>query len=156
MDKLSKEQRSAVMRQVRRINTAPELVVRRGLHHRGLRFNVGDSSLPGSPDMSFPRFRAVVFVHGCFWHGHRCRDSLSPRSNAEFWSAKITANQVRDAKKEALLLNSGWRVFTVWECCLVPGVSCDQLLDNLACAIRNEAAFLPPKHSRMAHVPIGE
>jgi DNA mismatch endonuclease, patch repair protein len=135
VDKISKEQRSAVMKQVRRIDTAPELLVRRGLHRRGLRFRVGDRRLPGSPDLVFPRFRTVVFVHGCFWHGHGCRTSLTPRSNTEFWNAKITTNQRRDARKETALLELGWRVFTVWECSLVPS-ALDEALDSLAAAIR--------------------
>ncbi|MBN4688551.1 very short patch repair endonuclease, partial [Escherichia coli] len=79
-DTLSKERRSELMKRVKREGTAPELLVRSGLHKRGLRYNIGDRRLPGSPDLSFPRWRVAIFIHGCFWHGHRCRLGREPSS----------------------------------------------------------------------------
>lgn len=112
------EQRRRNMSRIRGRDTKPEMLVRRGLHARGLRYRLQDRSLPGRPDLVFPRHRAVVFVHGCFWHGHHCPMFRLPATRREFWQAKINGNQVRDAKSLQNLLVSGWRVLTVWECCL--------------------------------------
>lgn len=116
MDTISAERRSALMKRVKRSNTRPELVLRKELHRRGLRFVIGDRRLPGTPDLVFPRHRAVVFVHGCFWHGHNCRQGRVPSSNVDYWAPKVAANRDRDARKEKALRHLGWRVFTVWEC----------------------------------------
>ena len=115
-DTLSKERRSALMKRVKQKHTAPELTVRKALHKRGLRYKIGDPKLPGRPDLSFPRYRSVVFVHGCFWHGHECRAGRLPTTNTDYWIAKIEANRNRDARKEQALCDLGWRVFTVWQC----------------------------------------
>jgi DNA mismatch endonuclease, patch repair protein len=104
------------MKRVRRTGTAPELALRSALHRMGFRYVVDDKRLPGTPDLVFPRYKTVVFVHGCFWHGHSCRQGRAPSSNIEFWGAKIHANQERDAKKESDLTALGWRVITVWSC----------------------------------------
>ena len=105
------------MRSVRKKNTAPELVVRRFLHRKGLRFRVNVTGLPGTPDIVLPKWAAVVFVHGCFWHGHSCSHGrVVARHNAEFWAAKIAVNRVRDAQKTRALRRSGWLVLRVWEC----------------------------------------
>lgn len=116
MDTLSKEQRSALMKRVRRSDTAPELKLRKALHGQGLRYVVEDKRLPGSPDIVFPKHRTVVFVNGCFWHGHDCRQGRTPSTKQEFWIPKIEANKHRDDRKRAELEGLGWRVFTVWEC----------------------------------------
>lgn len=114
---LSTDQRSALMRSVRREHTAPELEVRRFLHARGLRYSLHSPDLPGRPDIVLPRRHTVVFVHGCFWHGHDCRHgSVKSKRNAEYWGRKILANQERDQRKAAGLKALGWRVETVWEC----------------------------------------
>jgi len=135
MDTISKEQRSALMKKVKQSGTRPELMVRKELHRRGLRYVITDRRLPGTPDLSFPRYKAAVFVHGCFWHGHHCRMGRSPSSNVEFWRPKIRANRLRDKRKKAQLMALGWRVFIVWECMLRPahGVA---LYDDLAAEIR--------------------
>lgn len=105
------------MRRVRRENTAPEMVVRRYLHSIGLRYKLHDPGLPGSPDLVFPKRRTVVFVHGCFWHGHDCgHGRVKPKTNAEFWATKLLANRERDDRKRGALLAAGWRVEIVWEC----------------------------------------
>lgn len=102
---------------IRGRNTAPERLVRSHLHRAGLRFRLHVRDLPGSPDIVLPRWRAVIFVHGCFWHRHAgCRYAYVPRSNRAFWQAKFAANVKRDRQKKVELRRAGWRVFVIWEC----------------------------------------
>ncbi|MNM71779.1 Very short patch repair protein [compost metagenome] len=109
--------RSDIMRAVKRAHTAPEIVVRQALHALGLRFRLHRRDLPGSPDIVLPKFRTVVFVHGCFWHRHPdCRYATTPKSRQEYWLPKFEANVERDARKEAQLRELGWRVLVIWEC----------------------------------------
>lgn len=109
--------RSAVMRAVRGKNTGPELKVRRAAHALGYRFRLHRKDLPGSPDLVFPRLKAAIFVHGCFWHGHDCaRGARTPKTNEDYWRAKIARNVARDARTSAELEALGWRVETIWEC----------------------------------------
>jgi DNA mismatch endonuclease (patch repair protein) len=109
--------RSDIMRAVKRAHTGPEVVVRRALHALGLRFRLHRRDLPGSPDIVLPRFRTVVFVHGCFWHRHPgCRYASTPKTRQEYWLPKFKANVERDAKKEAQLRELGWRVLVIWGC----------------------------------------
>lgn len=116
MDSLTPERRSALMKRVKRSDTKPELTLRKALHKMGLRYVIGDKRLPGTPDLAFPKHTAAVFVHGCFWHGHDCRQGKAPSSNASYWLPKIDANRTRDKRKEQAVRDLGWRVFTVWEC----------------------------------------
>ncbi|MGK5024206.1 very short patch repair endonuclease [Janthinobacterium sp. RB2R34] len=116
VDTLSSEQRSALMKRVKQTGTAPELVLRKELHRMGFRYLVDDNRLPGTPDIVLPRYKTVVFMHGCFWHGHSCRQGRAPASNIEYWRPKIHANQERDARKESQLVALGWQVITVWSC----------------------------------------
>jgi DNA mismatch endonuclease (patch repair protein) len=105
------------MRAVRSKNTKPEVVVRRTAHALGYRFRLHRKDLPGKPDLVFPGRRAVVFVHGCFWHGHDCaKGKKRPAINMEFWNSKLDSNQVRDEKNVAQLKSAGWRVLIIWEC----------------------------------------
>jgi DNA mismatch endonuclease, patch repair protein len=104
------------MRRIGRANTKPELTLRKLLHRRGFRYIIGDRRLPGTPDLVFPKYKAVVFVHGCFWHGHHCRQGREPSSNVTYWTPKIAANRARDMGKSRALRKGGWRVFVVWEC----------------------------------------
>lgn len=136
-DTLSKAERSVRMRSVRQQGTAIELLVRKGLHKRGLRYRLGDRSLPGSPDLVFPSKKAVVFVHGCFWHAHDCRLGRRPTSNTEFWEQKALSNKARDTRKEVALKAMGWRVFVVWQCQLVAKNS-EATLNELAKKIRGQ------------------
>jgi DNA mismatch endonuclease (patch repair protein) len=99
-------------------NTRPELILRRGLHARGLRFRLHDRSLPGAPDLVFPGRRAVLFAHGCFWHGHDCHLFRMPGTREDFWRAKIERNRQVDARSVDDLTARGWRVGVVWECAL--------------------------------------
>lgn len=127
MDVVDRATRSRMMSGIRGRDTKPEKQVRSFLHRAGLRFRL-HASLPGRPDLVFPKHRAVVFVHGCFWHRHvGCRYATTPSSNAEFWQAKFDANVARDNRVSRQLRKEGWRVFVVWECRLSSSV-----LDSLA------------------------
>jgi len=106
------------MARIRGKDTKPELMLRRALHGLGLRYRLHDRRLPGSPDLVFPGRRAVVFVHGCFWHAHDCPRGVAPGSNVAFWTAKIDGNVARDERAMTALREAGWRVLTVWECAL--------------------------------------
>jgi DNA mismatch endonuclease, patch repair protein len=117
-DVLTPAQRRLNMSRIRGKDTKPELVLRRGLHARGLRYRLHGRKLPGRPDIVFPRHRAVILVHGCFWHGHGCALSTLPATRREFWSSKISGTVVRDAQAARALTAAGWRVLTVWECAL--------------------------------------
>lgn len=111
------EQRSRTMRAVKSVDTTPELTVRRLVHRMGYRFRLHRKDLPGKPDLVFPRLRKVVFVHGCFWHGHNCpRGARPPKANAAYWRRKIEGNRVRDAAHLTALRRNGWRAAVVWEC----------------------------------------
>jgi len=138
VDHLSKEQRSALMKTVKQTGTDVELVVRRGLHRLGLRYVLADKRLPGRPDLSFPRYRAVVFVHGCYWHGHDCNRGRAAQSNVSYWGSKIEQNKARDARIEATLRSRGWRVFVVWGCALRSAASIERTVGDLADRIRNQ------------------
>lgn len=121
--------RSDIMRAVKRAHTGPEVVVRRALHALGLRFRLHRRDLPGSPDIVLPRFRTVVFVHGCFWHRHPgCRYASTPKTRQEYWLPKFKANVERDAKKEAQLRELGWRVLVIWECEICKPAELDERL----------------------------
>ncbi len=117
-DIVAPEVRSRMMAGIRGKDTKPEIILRKGLHAAGFRYRLHDRSLPGKPDMVFPRHRAVLFAHGCFWHGHDCHLFKWPASRPEFWTAKITRNREVDARSEQALAAAGWRLGIVWECAL--------------------------------------
>lgn len=109
--------RSRTMRAVKSKNTTPELVVRRMLHSLGYRYRLHRNDLPGKPDLVFGSRRKVIFVHGCFWHGHECkRGNRQPKTNAEYWRRKIGRNRERDTETQSALAAAGWNVLTIWEC----------------------------------------
>jgi DNA mismatch endonuclease, patch repair protein len=117
MDIVDQPTRSAMMASVRQANTIPELAVRRMLHSMGLRFRLNRRDLPGSPDIVLPRHKAVVFVHGCFWHRHQeCKLATTPATNRQFWISKFEANVARDGRNVLVLQSMGWNVITVWQC----------------------------------------
>jgi DNA mismatch endonuclease, patch repair protein len=121
MDVFNREKRSEVMSRVRSKDTRPELVVRRALHRRGLRFRLHGRDLPGKPDIVFPSRRVVVFIHGCFWHRHPgCRRTTTPASNSAFWKAKFDATVKRDAEAMFALEAAGWTALVIWECEIRP------------------------------------
>lgn len=136
-DVFSPEKRSAVMRRVKGRDTAPEIAVRRMLRAAGVGYRLGGSGLPGKPDIVMQGRRTVVFVHGCFWHGHDCaRGSRKPRANAGYWTAKLARNVARDRQVVAKLTNDGWRVVTVWEC----GLKAPDAASKLVAEVTGQAA----------------
>ena len=117
MDIVTPARRSEIMSRIQGRDTVPEVVVRRTAHRLGFRFRLYRKDLPGRPDLVFPRFRAIVFVHGCFWHRHDgCRFAYTPRSRVRFWTEKFRQNVARDRRTEDALRNLGWRVMVIWEC----------------------------------------
>lgn len=117
MDVLTPEQRSRNMSRIRSTDTKPEKRVRSLLHGMGYRFRLHVKTLPGSPDIVLPKYRTVVFVHGCFWHRHAgCKYASVPATRREFWTAKFAENQARDRRVAELLRGEGWRVLIVWQC----------------------------------------
>jgi len=115
-DVLTPAQRQLNMSRIRGKDTKPELLLRGALHARGLRYRLHDRTLPGRPDLVFPRFRSAIRVHGCFWHGHDCPMFRLPATRPEFWSTKIAVTRARDARTQQAMTDAGWRVLTVWEC----------------------------------------
>ena len=116
VDHLDRETRSRVMRAIRSKDTVPEIAIRKALHAQGFRYRTHVSALPGNPDIVLRRYRAVVFVHGCFWHGHDCGLFRAPTTRPAFWKDKIRRNRERDAEAQRSLRAGGWRCLTVWEC----------------------------------------
>lgn len=116
-DFVTPEKRSKIMRGVKQKDTRPEIIVRKALHAAGFRFRLHARHLPGKPDIVLPKFKTVVFVHGCFWHQHAgCKDGRVPASRVEYWEPKLRRNQERDQEKARELEAAGWNVVTVWEC----------------------------------------
>ena len=135
-DTLSQTQRSYNMSRIRGKDTKPEILVRKGLHARGFRFRLQDRRLPGRPDVVLPKSGVAIMVNGCFWHGHKgCRYATRPKTNEEFWEAKIARNRHRDEVTEAHLEALGWTVITIWECELRGGAA-QARLEALADEIR--------------------
>ena len=108
--------RSRMMAGIQSKNTKPEILIRKALHARGLRYSLHSNHLPGKPDIVMPKWRVVIFVHGCFWHWHGCTLSKLPASNAEFWRQKLTTNKRRDDQVKKKLISQGWRTAIIWEC----------------------------------------
>lgn len=119
MDTVDQAKRSEIMAKVGQKNTGPEMLLRSVLHRRGLRYRLHDRKLPGSPDLVFSKYHAVVFVHGCYWHSHGCCRSTVPKTRRDFWTKKFEDNKERDQRKIDQLMGDGWRVLIVWECALV-------------------------------------
>ena len=117
MDVFSKGKRSQIMSRISGKNTKPEIIVRSLLHRMGYRFRLHDKNMPGKPDIILPKHKKVIFVHGCFWHGHRdCPRSKRPSTNVEFWNKKIDGNIERDNKNIKSLENLGWKTLILWTC----------------------------------------
>ena len=134
MDIHDKKTRSYNMSQIKGKNTKPEELVRKYLFARGFRYRKNDKRLPGTPDIVLPKYKTVIFVNGCFWHGHKgCKYFVWPKNNAEFWKNKIESNISRDRKKAETLKDQGWKVIVVWECDLKHnfGFSMQNLVDQI-------------------------
>jgi DNA mismatch endonuclease (patch repair protein) len=131
-DVFTPAERSAVMRRVKGRNTGPELALRRLLTRMGQRYRLHRKDLPGSPDVVMIGRRTAIFMHGCFWHGHDCgRGARQPKSNADYWMAKIARNRTRDVSSRAALEAMGWRAVTIWECELKDQAALEQRLKVL-------------------------
>ena len=118
-DTVEKATRSRIMAAVRGKDTKPELALRKALHARGFRYRLHGKGLPGRPDLVFPKYHAVCFIHGCFWHRHQdCRYATTPKTSVPFWETKFSATVTRDQRNHTTLLEAGWRVAIVWECSL--------------------------------------
>lgn len=137
MDVYDAEKRSAVMRAVKSRNTKPEIKVRQLLHRAGYRYRLHRKDLPGKPDIVFPSRRAVIFVHGCFWHQHAgCPHADRPASNNDYWTKKLNRNMERDRANISTLKSDGWKTLVLWEC----EIKKDEILNNVVCFL--EAAPL--------------
>lgn len=153
-DVVSPRVRSRMMSGIKGKNTWPEIMLRQGLHRRGFRFRLHTPDLPGKPDLVFPKYHAVLFVHGCFWHGHDCPLFRWPKSREEFWRAKISQNVERDRETITRLRSVGWRVAEVWECALkgrsrLPEV---EILDCCATWLRSSEMCLSIRGNRQTRV----
>ncbi|MHB9031072.1 MAG: very short patch repair endonuclease [Candidatus Latescibacterota bacterium] len=115
-DVFSKAERSGIMRKIKSKNTKPEMALRSALHKRGFRFRIHVADLPGKPDIVLPKYKTVIQVRGCFWHGHSCKAADLPASNREYWVKKVGRNRERDRVNDLRLSNLGWKVIIVWEC----------------------------------------
>lgn len=133
-DHVSAEGRSRIMASVGNKNTKPEMLLRRALFARGYRYRLHSRHLPGRPDLVFPARRKVIFVHGCFWHGHDCRWGRLPKTRLDYWEPKIAANKERDARALADLAALGWSTLVVWQCQLrEPSAAIERVDDYLRC-----------------------
>ncbi len=140
VDVLTPDQRSWIMGRIRGSNTKPELWVRRGLFALGFRYRLHQRQLPGTPDLVLPRYRAVIFVNGCFWHGHNCHLYRLPSTRTGFWQSKVEKNRIRDKENNDRLRELGWRILTIWECALRGRTreSADTVLQSAASWLRSE------------------
>jgi len=151
-DVVDPAKRSLMMAGIRGKHTKPELTVRGMLHAAGFRFRLHRKDLPGKPDLVLPKYRAVILVHGCFWHAHvGCRLAAVPVSNSEFWQAKLNANRERDRRQLAELRSLGWSVLVVWECATRSATLRSALQPSMARWLTSDAEFdeLPPAPSKL-------
>lgn len=138
-DFLSPKERSERMARIKGRNTRPEIALRKILYGLGLRYRLDGAGLPGKPDLVFPRYRAIVFVHGCFWHRHsNCTIATTPKSNTAFWVKKFESNIARDERVTGLLEAADWRVFVIWECEVASAKKASVTGERVAELIRNK------------------
>ncbi|MGF7078594.1 very short patch repair endonuclease [Mucilaginibacter sp. UYCu711] len=134
----SKETRSYNMSRIKSKNTKPEMLVRRFLHKKGFRYRLHVKDLPGKPDIVLPKYKIVIFIHGCFWHGHEgCKYYVVPKTRTEWWLNKIQGNTNNDVKSEALLTEAGWKIIKIWECELKKPLS-EKTLEQLLLFLTQE------------------
>lgn len=142
-DVKTKKERSYNMSQIRSTETKPEQLLRSSLHKAGFRFRKNLKHLPGKPDIVLPKYKAIIFVHGCFWHGHiGCKKAKLPATRTEFWTNKISDNIARDQKNIELLQQQGWRIAIIWECYLKNKHIRDQTSDNVITWLKSDSLFL--------------
>ena len=129
---MTPEQRSRCMAAIHSKDTKPEVLVRKFLFAKGLRFRVCNRKLPGSPDIVLPKYQTVIFIDGCFWHGHEgCKHSRLPQTNTEFWKSKILTNKTRDTRNDEALMAAGWKIIRIWECEIRTKTKREAVLENL-------------------------
>ena len=133
----SKETRSYNMSRIRSTDTKPEMLVRRYLHSQGFRYKLHDKLLPGKPDIVLPKYKTVIFIHGCFWHGHEgCKYYKVPKTRTEWWLNKINRNKANDVKAILTLQANGWRILNIWECDIKPAVR-DATLESISQSLKS-------------------
>lgn len=148
-DFLTPAERSERMSRIRGKHTRPEVTLRKALHSLGMRYRLHGAGLPGKPDIVFPRYKAIVFVHGCFWHRHPgCSIATTPKSNTDFWLNKFQKNVARDIKVVQALELLGWRVFVVWECNLSSSTKTKSTAEYIAKLIKNPNENTPSRQPR--------
>ena len=153
-DTMTPMQRHECMSHIRSKDTRPEQAVRRALWQSGYRYRLNVRSLPGTPDIVLPKYRTVIFVNGCFWHGHEgCKYFVMPKNRTEFWQAKIERNQARDKEEQHKLASMGWHCITVWECQLKPKVR-EQTLQSLEYTLNH--IFIEDYKIKRYKLPEGE
>lgn len=152
-DVVDKDTRSRMMSGIRGKDTKPELAIRKALHARGFRFRLHAKGLPGKPDLIFQKYKAVIFVHGCFWHGHNCKYFKVPQTRTNFWLEKIGQTRFRDERQELALRALGWRVMTVWECEIraAKRQNGETLIDLIARWLVNDACIQEENSHRKSH-----
>lgn len=144
MDIVSKEKRSQMMAGVRSKNTKPELFIRKTLYALGFRYRLHGKNIPGKPDLVLKKYNALIFIHGCFWHGHDCHLFKLPKTRTEFWQNKIRTNKERDDRIIQELTDKGWRIATIWECGLrgKRRMNPDELIEKLASWISSDKSSI--------------
>lgn len=147
VDTVSPEKRSQMMSGIRSKNTRPEIFIRKALHRKGFRFRLHCSNLAGRPDLVFPKYNAVIFTHGCFWHCHNCRLFKWPSSRVDFWKEKINRNRQKDKESLNKLLDENWRVMIIWECALkgVGRISPDKVIAKAVQFLTGRRKFIETK-----------
>jgi DNA mismatch endonuclease (patch repair protein) len=141
-DVVDQATRSRMMAGIRGKDTRPELALRKRLHALGFRYRLHVRDLPGRPDIVLPKYGAVIFVHGCFWHGHGCPLFKWPKSRSEFWREKIGGNIARDARALQALQDSEWRVAVLWECAIRPKTSIEAVVEELAAWLKSGSTWM--------------
>lgn len=149
-DIVDRKTRSRMMAGIRGKNTKPELIIRKGLFSKGYRYRLHDRRFPGKPDLVFPKHHAVILVHGCFWHGHRCHLFKWPATRKKFWANKIGGNRKRDRAVRTSLAKAGWRICTIWECALKgrSGREIDRVISRCARWLRGKQQAIELQSSR--------
>lgn len=141
-DVVTKEKRSAMMAGIKGKNTQPEIAIRKALYGKGYRYRLHAKDLPGKPDLVFPKYRTVIFVHGCFWHRHNCHLFKWPSTRREFWEEKITGNANRDILHRTRLVEAGWKIVIIWECAMKGKhrLPLEEILDSTVVALHDKAS----------------
>lgn len=153
VDIVDRQTRSRMMSGIRGKNTKPEMLIRRALHSGGFRFRLHRKDLPGSPDIVLPKYRALILINGCFWHGHDCRLFKWPKTRPDFWSEKIEGNIERDQRNQTELKKRGWRVCILWECEVkgVGEVRRFEVVNRVMDWLKSESSEVDIPHSRTQH-----